>query len=214
MLSVLAPELEVEAEAIAQQATEDACRKPLLAEASGALAGRVSVAISSFWHDRVATPLRHASLGPRESWRRAAEGWRRENIDCVLFAGGGAVLAELRPYLRGMVIYATSATYEAELDRTQDWTGVRIADAPWLVDGQRADFAPYVPVTAEPLSPTLARLYALGVDAARLVLSAGRDELPTVFDGAIGQLTLKDAQYRRLPMVGEFRERALVKVGP
>lgn len=211
-LAVLAPDLESEADAIAQQATEDACRKPLLAEASGALAGRVGVAISSYWRERVATPLQQVSLGSRESWRRAAEGWRRDNIDCVLFAGGGAVLSELRPYLRGMVIYATSATYESALDRTLDWTGVRIADAPWVVDSERAEFAPYA--TAEALSPTLGRLYALGIDAARLTLLAGRSELPTSFDGAIGQLTLKDAQYHRQPMVGEFRERTLVKVGP
>ena len=211
-LAVLAPDLESEAEAIAQQATEDACRKPLLAEAGGALAGRVSIAIGGYWRERVATPLQQASLGSRDSWRRAAEGWRRDNVDCVLFAGGGAVLSELRPYLRGMVIYATSASYEAPLDRTLDWTGVRIADAPWLIDGERAEFVPFAP--AEPLSPTLARLYALGVDAARLALSAGRSELPSSFDGAIGQLTLKDAQYRRQPMIGEFRERALVKVGP
>lgn len=211
-LAVLSPDLESEAEAIAQQATEDACRKPLLAEAGGPLAGRVAVAISSYWRERVATPLQQTSLGPRDSWRRAAEGWRRDNIDCVLFAGGGSVLSELRPYLRGMVIYATSASYEAPLDRTLDWTGVRIADAPLLVDSDRAEFTPLAP--AEPLSPTLARLYALGIDAARLVLSAGHSDLPTSFAGAIGQLTLKDAQYRRQPMIGEFRERALVKVGP
>lgn len=211
-LAVLAPDLESEAEAIAQQATEDACRKPLLAEAGGPLAGRVAVAISSFWRERVATPLQQTTLGSRDSWRRAADGWRRDNIDCVLFAGGGAVLSELRPYLRGMVIYATSASYEAPLERTLDWTGVRIADAPWLVDGDRAEFAPLAP--AEPLSPTLARLYALGIDAARLVLSAGHSDLPSSFAGAIGQLKLRDAQYRRQPMIGEFRERALVKVGP
>jgi outer membrane PBP1 activator LpoA protein len=211
-LAVLSPDLESEAEAIAQQATEDACRKPLLAEASGPLASRVAVAISSFWRERVATPLQQVSLGSRDSWRRAADGWRRDNIDCVLFAGGGAVLSELRPYLRGMVIYGTSASYEAALERTADWTGVRIADAPWLVDTERQEFAPFTP--AEPLSPTLARLYALGIDAARLVLAAGRSELPGSFAGAIGQLTLRDAQYRRQPMIGEFRERALVKVGP
>jgi len=211
-LAVLAPDLESEADAIAQQATEDACRKPLLAEASGALAGRISVAISSYWRERVATPLQQASLGSRDSWRRTAEGWRRDNIDCILFAGGGAVLSELRPYLRGMVIYATSASYEAALDRTVDWTGVRIADAPWLIETDRADFSPLAP--AEALSPTLGRLFALGVDAARLVLVAGRDVLPSSFDGAIGKLALKDAQYRRQPMIGEFRERALVKVGP
>ena len=89
---------------------------------------------------------------------------------------------------------------------------VRIADAPWLIETDRADFSPLAP--AEALSPTLGRLFALGVDAARLVLVAGRDVLPSSFDGAIGKLALKDAQYRRQPMIGEFRERALVKVGP
>ena len=64
------------------------------------------------------------------------------------------------------------------------------------------------------VSPTLARLYALGLDAARLTLAAGREALPASFDGAIGRLTLTDAQYRRTPMVGEFRERSLVRIGP
>jgi uncharacterized protein len=211
-MAVLAPELEAEGEAIAQQSVEDACRSPVLLEASGALAGRVNVAVVAYWRDRIVTPLVQARLGGRDSWRRVAEGWRRDNVDCVLFAGGGSVLQELRPYLRGITVYVTSASYEAALDRTVDWTGVRIADAPWLIDADRAEFTPYAP--AESPSPTLARLYALGVDAARLVLAAGRDALPTTFDGAIGQLTLKDAQYRRQPMIGEFRERNLVKVGP
>ena len=211
-MAVLAPELEAEGEAIAQQAAEDACRQPVLVEASGALASRIGIAILSFWRDRIATPLAQRTLGARESWRRVADGWRRDNVDCILFAGGGSALSELRPYLRGMTVYVTSASYESALERTADWTGVRIADSPWLVDAERADFAAYVP--AEPLSPTLARLYALGVDAARLVIAAGRDGLPPTFDGAIGQLTLKDAQYRRQPLIGEFRERSLVKVGP
>jgi outer membrane PBP1 activator LpoA protein len=211
-MTVVAPELEAEAEAIAQQSVEDACRHPLLLEASGALAGRVNVAIMSYWRERIATPLAQQTLGGRESWRRAAEGWRRDNVDCMLFAGSGSVLMELRPYLRGVTTYVTSASYEIGLERTADWTGVRIADAPWLIDADRAEFSRYMP--AEAPSPTLARLYALGVDAARLTLAAGRDTLPTAFDGAIGQLTLKDSQYRRQPMIGEFRERNLVKVGP
>lgn len=213
---VLAPELEAEGEAIAQQAVEDACRAPLLVESSGALsslASRVGISILSYWRDhKVATPLRQKSLGPRESWRRDAERWRRDNVDCVLFAGAAAQLSELRPFLRGMAIYVTSVSYESALERTADWTGVRISDAPWLIDSNRADFAPYAAM--ESLSPTLARLYALGVDAARVVVSAGRDGLPPTLDGAIGQLTLKDSQYRRQPMIGEFRERGLVKVGP
>ena len=211
-MAVLAPDLESEGEAIAQQAVEDACRNPVLVEASGAMASRVSISIMSYWRGRIATPLPQTALGSRETWRRLTDGWRRDNVDCVLFAGGGSALSELRPFLRNMAVYVTSASYESALERTSDWTGVRIADAPWLVDADRAEFAAYV--APEASSPTLARLYALGVDAARLVIAAGRDALPPTFDGAIGQLTLKDAQYRRQPMVGEFRERSLVKVGP
>ena len=211
-MAVLAPDLESEGEAIAQQAVEDACRRPVLVESSSALAGRVSVSIMSYWRGRIATPLAQAALGTRDSWRRLTDGWRRDNVDCILFAGSANALSELRPFLRNMAVYVTSASYESALERTADWTGVRIADAPWLVDADRAEFAAYIP--PESPSPTLARLYALGVDAARLVIAAGRDTLPSTFDGAIGQLTLKDAQYRRHPMIGEFRERSLVKVGP
>ncbi len=210
-MAVLAPDLESEGEAIAQQAMSDACRAPMLVEGSGSLSGRVAVAVASYWRDQNAIKLRQASLGDRGSWRKATEGWRRDNVDCVIFAGAGAVLSELRPYLRGMSVYMTSASYEVAPDRTTDWTGLRIADAPWLVDSEREDFMPYAP--AEKLSPTLGRLYALGVDAARLVSAAARDSLPRSFDGAIGQLTLKDGQYRRQPMVGEFRDRAPVKLG-
>ena len=206
------PIFESEAEAIAQQAADDACRKPLLAESAGAMSSRVSVAITSYWRERSVTPLPAITLPSRDGWRRTAEKWRSDNVDCILFAGGGAVLTELRPYLRSMAVYVTSASFESTLDRTVDWTGIRIADSPWIIDAERADFVPYAPSAS--LSPTLGRLYALGLDAARLVIAAGRDPLPQSFDGAIGQLTLKDAQYRRQPIVGEFRERTLVKVGP
>lgn len=228
-MAVLAPDLESEAEAIAQQAGEDACRKPLVVEATGAIAARVAAAYGDSWRARNAIPLRQATLGARERWRRTADSWRQDGVDCVFFAGGGATLQELRPYLRNMVIYVTSASFESTLERTMDWTGVRIADAPWLVDPDRAEYASYAAGAtsvgaaaasgggsegADTLSPTLARLYALGVDAARLTLAAGRDSLPAYFDGAIGQLKLREAQYRRTPAVGEFRERSLVRISP
>ncbi len=208
---VLAPDVESEAEAIAQQAITDACRAPMLVEGSGSLSARVAVAVAGYWREQNAIKLLHSALGDRSGWRKAAEGWRRDNVDCVIFTGSGTVLSELRPYLRGMSIYLTSTSYENPLERTTDWTGVRIADAPWLMDSEREEFLQYAP--ADKLSPTLARLYALGVDAARLAISAGRGGLPHVFDGAIGRLTLKDGQYRRQPMIGEFRDSVPVKLG-
>jgi uncharacterized protein len=226
---VLAPDLESEADAIAKQSLEDACRKPMLIEMPGQIYSRVAVAILGYYKGGgVSTPLLQQELGARELWQRRADGWRREGIDCVLFAGSGNMIYELRPYLRNITIYITSTSYEAELDRTVDWTGVRIADSPLLLDAQRIDFASVAPNDTIP--PTLARLFALGVDAARIAFTAfGADEPPRDatalarsgdearkdkafrpaerVDGAIGKLQLRDGQYLRTPAIGEFRGR-------
>jgi uncharacterized protein len=209
--AALAPELESEAEAITRQAAEDACRKPILVDAGGPIASRISVAIATLWKSTNAIALAQYEMNSRDRWQRATENWRRDGIDCVLFAGGGATLVELRPYLRGMSTYITSASYEVELERTVDWTGVRIADSTWLLDAEREDMAAIT--RPENMSPTLARLFALGIDAARLVLLAGRTELPQRFEGAMGSLQFKDGQYQRTPMIGEFRGREPTRLG-
>ncbi|TAG00555.1 MAG: hypothetical protein EAZ43_13450 [Betaproteobacteria bacterium] len=209
--TVLAPDLESEAEAIVRQAGDDACRKPILVESAGAISSRVSVTISTAWRAQSVTPLASFEMGARDRWQRASDGWRKSGVDCVLFAGGSAALLELRPYLLDITVYATSASYEVELERTSDWTGVRIADASLVIDGDSESFAPLkVP---ESLSPTLIRLFSLGVDAAQLVISAREGELPQQLTGAIGGLKLQDGQYRRAPMIGEFRGRTPVRLG-
>ncbi len=209
--AALAPELESEAEAIARQAADDACRKPMLVDAGGPIASRISVAIATQWKTANAIPLQQFEMSSRERWQRATEAWRRDGVDCVLFAGTSAALVELRPFLRGISTYITSASYEVELERTVDWSGVRIADSAWLLDTGREDLAAIT--RPENMSPTLARLFALGIDAARLVLEAGRVALPQRFDGAIGTLQLKDGQYQRTPMIGEFRGREPARLG-
>lgn len=232
---VLAPDLESEAERAAKQALEDACIKPMIVEAGGALASRISTAFSAhFRASGAATIPRQSELAPRARWVAVTEQWRRDGIDCVLFAGNGAQLGEFRPFLRNMAVYATSASFEAELENTADWTGVRIADAPFVLEPGRSDYAQFA--TTEPLTPTLARLYALGIDAARLVLDAvlvdrmrtadgARAPMPerdaartplllaNSFDGAIGRLSLQGRQFVRTPAVGEFRGRTPQPLG-
>lgn len=228
---VLAPDLESEAEAIARQSLLDACRKPMLVETSGAIANRVATSVSAFFRlENPATSLSRFELGARDRWQRVTDGWRRDGVDCVLFAGGSGSLFELLPYLRNIAVYITSASYEAELDRIVDWSGVRIADAPLLLDSQRAEFVNLG--VSEGLSPTLQRLFALGVDAARLAARAlestpsaeaetnAAAPLPSVrfvpplqFDGAIGRLQLRSGVYLRTPGIGEFRGRTPVLIG-
>jgi uncharacterized protein len=239
---VLAPDLESEAEAIARQSLEDACRKPILIGSSGATSARISAAIVAHYRSGgVATQLAQHELGPRDRWHRVADAWRRDGVDCAFFTGGSASLFELRPFLRGITVYITSASYENELDRLADWTGVRIADSPFVLDPTRSEFGSFAPAEAQ--SPTLARLYALGVDAGRIVFDAvlfgpaaslnaadkaafdRRDGLPEAkarsnfyppesLDGAIGRLRLRDGQYIRTPSIGEFRGRTPSAINP
>ncbi len=208
----VSPDLESEAETIAQRAITDGCRGTLLLEGSGPIATRVAVAVAAWWRDASAQPLRSVAVPPRAQWQRSAAEWRADGVDCVIFAGSARTLSELRPFLRGIAIYITTASYEVELERVVDWTGVRIADAPLVVDSDSAQWERYTP--ADVASPTLLRLHALGVDAARLALAARGADAPDRLEGAIGRLELRDRQYRRTPAVGEFRERRLVRLGP
>ncbi len=230
---VLAPDLESEAEAIAKQTLDDACRKIVLIDAGGALATRIVVAIQSYYRATGASVslLLHelGSAGARDRWQRTGEAWRKEGIDCALFAGTSATLIDFRPYLRNVAIYATSASYEAELERVVDWTGVRVADAPFVLDQNRSDVSVFAP--REPLSPTLARLYALGLDAARIMFDAALNHNASVapapsagsvspflisgmsFDGAIGRLKLQQQQFIRTPSIGEFLGRTPTLIG-
>ncbi|MFN3629878.1 MAG: penicillin-binding protein activator [Casimicrobiaceae bacterium] len=208
----LSPDLESEAETIAQRAVTDGCRGTMLLEAGGSMATRVAVAVAAWWREASAPPLRSAILPPRGQWQRSASEWRRAGVDCVIFAGSARTLSELRPFLRGITVYVTTASYEVELERMVDWTGVRIADAPLVVDNGGGQWERYAPASLA--SPTLLRLHALGVDAARLLLAAGDAGPPDRLEGAIGRLELRDRQYRRTPAVGVFRERRLVRLSP
>ena len=208
----LAPDLESEAEAIARRVQQDGCRSPLLLEAGGAIAARVAATVNVWWQGSSALPLRSSSVPARRDLQRVVEQWRLQGVDCLIFAGSHQVLSELRPYLRGMAIYVTTATYDAELDRIVDWTGIRIADAPLVIDTRSGEWDAFVPPAGT--APPVMRLHALGVDAARLVLAADGMVLPQSFQGAIGHLDLRDRQYRRTPALGEFRERTLVPLAP
>lgn len=208
----VAPDLESEAETIAERVLQDGCRGTLLLEGAGPMATRIAVAVTAWWREASAQPLRTLTIPPRSQWQRRAAEWRAEGIDCIIFAGSAQTLSELRPFLRGMALYVTTASYENALDRVADWTGVRIADAPFVLEAESPHWERYA--AEDVTSPTLLRLRALGVDAARLVLAAEGEQLPLRFEGAIGRLELRERQYRRTPAIGEFRERRLVRLGP
>jgi uncharacterized protein len=104
---------------------------------------------------------------------------RRDDADAVFLAARPVQAQGLRPQLQfhhaaDLPIYATSHSWTGVLTSEQvaDMKGIRVADIPWLVDGlvedrkiSRAEVMAALPNAAM----GYARLYAMGIDALRLV---------------------------------------------
>lgn len=132
-------------------------------------------------------------------------------VEAVLCALDARETAFVRPRLpRELPLYATSQVNlggaEAEL-LAPDLEGVRFVDMPWLLEPGHAAVMVY-PRSEIALSGELRRLYALGIDAFRLMLEwlAGRRAFE--IDGVTGQLRVdrsRSARVERIATPAVFR---------
>jgi outer membrane PBP1 activator LpoA protein len=129
---------------------------------------------------------------------------RRADIDAVFLAARPVQAQGMRPQLQfhragDLPIYTTSHAWQGKLTASQveDMRGIRLADIPWMVvdDPGAADsrelVASYLPKSAS----GYARLYAMGMDALRLVphlkrLQSTRYES---LDGSTGNLYMDES---------------------
>jgi outer membrane PBP1 activator LpoA protein len=132
-------------------------------------------------------------------------------IDAVFCALDAREAAFVRPRVpREVPIYATSQVNlggaEAAL-LAPDLEGVKFLDVPWLIDPEHAAVMVY-PRPEIALSGELQRLYALGIDAYRIMLEwlAGRRAFD--LDGVTGRLRVdraRSARVERWPTLAVFR---------
>lgn len=135
----------------------------------------------------------------------------RLKAEAVLAALDAREAAFIRPRLpAGLPVYATSQVNlggaEAAL-LAPDLDGVKFVDMPWLLEPDHPAVMVY-PRSAVPLSGELQRLYALGIDAYRLMSEwvAGRREFE--IDGVTGRLRVardRSARVERRPLAAVFR---------
>jgi outer membrane PBP1 activator LpoA protein len=131
--------------------------------------------------------------------------------DMIFLAAGAAQGRLVRPYLDPAIpTYGTSHLYDGATRSVQnlDLVAVHFVDMPWLIDPGNPAFSAYRPV-AEPGSAEQQRLFALGLDAYRLVplLAAGAAPGKKLLDGATGTISMTEggvlvrelphAQFRR-----------------
>lgn len=129
--------------------------------------------------------------------------------DTVVFLAADANKARLiHPYLSNKLpVFATSQIFVGN-DKTltnYDLNGIRFVDMPWLLQPDHPAVMIY-PRSSSQLSTDLERLYALGIDAYRLiqVMISGKLGSTLPLDGVSGQIQLSSHTFQRTPVLAVF----------
>jgi outer membrane PBP1 activator LpoA protein len=152
---------------------------------------------------------------------------RRDDIDAVFLAARPVQAQGIRPQLQfhhagDLPIYATSHAWQGALTASQveDLKGVMLADIPWMIGSGMGDspdrdtVALYLPKSRS----GYARLYAMGIDALRLVphlkrLQSSRYES---LDGVTGNLYMDETNqiHRQLVWIALDKEPNVLGYSP
>jgi len=134
-----------------------------------------------------------------------------DQADTVVFLAADAATARLvRPYLPNrMPIHATSQIFIGNANTlvNNDLERIRFVDMPWLLQPDHPAVMVYPrPITQ--LSVDHERLYALGIDAFRLIrlLLAGKVDAALPLDGVSGRIELEDHTFQRIAVPAIFAQ--------
>ncbi|MDO8208714.1 MAG: penicillin-binding protein activator [Gallionella sp.] len=117
----------------------------------------------------------------------------------VFFATDVEISRTIRPYLpNNLAAYATSQLFAGNKDTLLnfDFDGIRFVDMPWLMQTDQAAVMAY-PRAYPPLSTDQERLYALGIDAFRLIRMLLAGQMAQPLDGVTGRIRLNGQTFRR-----------------
>lgn len=141
---------------------------------------------------------------------------KHEAVFLALDAGEAALLRARIP--RPLLIFGTSllnvakgASSPEAVALANDLDGVRFVDMPWLMQPELSIGA-NGPLPPKPMSPELARLYALGVDAYRVAQRWSSGETQFTLDGMMGRLRVDRSagpRAERTPAAAIYRNGAI-----
>lgn len=190
---------EEEAQHLAQKAWMDGHRSTSIVVPDNEWGKRVLNAFSTKWQDLggkiPSTALINNKQNPDAAIRKllqvainAKPPYRRQDIDMIVLAAPPEQARQLRPlldfyYANNLKVYATSSVYQGKPQPQQDrdLNGVIFCDMPWILENrQDNEFN------------SLARLYAMGLDAYQLISRVNSlNESPnTQYHGATGILSI------------------------
>jgi outer membrane PBP1 activator LpoA protein len=116
----------------------------------------------------------------------------------------------MRPYIdSALPVYATSQIFSGNGNAlvNYDLSDIRFVDMPWMLQPDHPAVMIY-PRSATPLTPEMERLYALGIDAYRLlqVILAHNEERALPLDGVTGKITLAGHTFQREAVLAIIRQ--------
>ena len=198
---------EAEARRVAQLAAQQGLHQAIVITTRMQLAQRLQFAFEEAWQASGGEVVREIEFNEDPT----------PLLDVVVAPGTMVFLATdadmarlIRPYLPNKLpTYATSQIFVGNHDTlvNNDLNGIRFVDMPWLLQPDHPAVMIY-PRASPPLSADHERLYALGIDAFRLVhaLLAGNldDILP--LDGVSGHIELNDHTFQRAALPSVFAQ--------
>jgi outer membrane PBP1 activator LpoA protein len=182
---------ELEARQIAQLAAANGLKNATLINSGTPLSKRLSQAFAEEWK-RLG---RHVTGETLYQNNPAAFADLPANEGSMIFLAADAETAHLiRPYLnKALPIYATSQLFIGNADALTnfDLNEIRFIDMPWMLQPDHPAVMIY-PHANPPLEPDMERLYALGIDAFRLLqIMLDNSYLASLqLDGVTGQIIL------------------------
>ena len=180
-----------EARQIAQLAASSGLRNATIISSGTPLSKRLSLAFADEWKilgNRLTKEIIYHDNPAILAELPAAEG------NMVFLAADADVAHLIRPYLNiALPVYATSQIFNGNSDTLTnfDLNDVHFIDMPWLLQPDHAAVMTY-PRSSPPLTPDMERLYALGIDAFRLlqVMLDNRYNTNFSLDGVTGRIRL------------------------
>lgn len=214
--------IEAEAQQIAVLARKQGLKQAIVASADHPLARRLQYAFEERWSASGGTILREIDFNGDTS---VFNDLTATPDSMVFFATDIEKSRAIRPFLpAGLAAYGTSQIFPGNGDTLTnfDLDGIRFVDMPWLLQDDQPAVAGYAHA-GSPLTTDQQRLYALGIDAYRLIriLLAGRQNTALPLDGVTGNIRLNGNTFGReaLPALfvqgrGQSADAPITPIGP
>lgn len=199
--------VEAEARQVAQLARRQGLHQAIVISTGAQLAKRLQFAFEEEWQRSGGAILREIEFDNDP----AVFADIADLPDTAVFLAADAKMAQLiRPYLPNKLpIYATSQIFTGNGNTlaNYDLNGIRFMDMPWLLQADHPAVMIY-PRAFPPLSADHERLYALGIDAFRLVqlLLAGKIDAALPLDGVSGLIELNGRIFQRIAVPAIFAQ--------